>query len=214
MVFKLMDARLRFFWRLRSVGFFLVVLSALSGCNERPPQYQMIPAVLDGDMGKVRTLLDDTAHVNINWRAGGDGETALIVAAGHNKIAIAKLLLARGADPNIATDENNTPLQAAAYHGFTEMVKLLIEAGADVNAAETRYGHSPLMMAARKGHGDVVKLLLDAGADRNATTKDSRSASTLAQQNGHLELAQLLLFYQPHAETQPMEKPASTGNLQ
>jgi hypothetical protein len=48
--------------------------------------------------------------------------------------AIVKMLLARGADPNVADDRGNTPLMAAAWKCDAEVVKTLLAAKANMNA--------------------------------------------------------------------------------
>ena len=48
--------------------------------------------------------------------------------------AILKLLLARGADPNLGDENANTPLMAAAQHCDAEVVKILLGAKANMNA--------------------------------------------------------------------------------
>jgi ankyrin repeat protein len=57
--------------------------------------------------------------------------TPLIRAAecGHREIA--RLLLARGAEPNAVDAEGRTALAAAAEYGDPELVRLLLDAGAD-----------------------------------------------------------------------------------
>lgn len=175
----------------------LVLVLSVGNCGERPPQYQLIPAILDGNTAKVESLLSDTSNVDVNWQAGGHGDSALQTAAAHNRVEIVGILLRHGADPNIRTQENRTPLLTAAYHGNTEVVRLLIEAGADVNVAETRFGFTPLIHAAWKGHADIVTLLLETGADRNARISDGRSAADLAYGNGHTEVVQQLRNYWP-----------------
>ena len=195
----------------------VVAIAITPGCDlaPRPPQYQMIPAVAHGDMARVEELLNDTENVDINWRAGGTGTTALITAADFNQVAIAQLLLSRRADPNIGTDENKTPLLSAAFQGHVEMVRILIDAGADVNAAETRYGYAPLLDAASHGHVDVIRLLLDAGADREARVKDGRTAVQLAEHFGHFEAASVLRNYQAGAaddETESEQDPAKSDD--
>jgi ankyrin repeat protein len=148
----------------------------------------VIPAVIAGDEKNLKLLLDDSAHVNINWQAGGVGESALSTAASFNKIIIVELLLARGANPNVATDRNETPLQIAAYNGNVEIVRMLIEAGAKVDAADTQYGFTALASAARNGHVGVIRLLLNAGADPSRKIVDGRTPLDLAKHYGH-ELA-------------------------
>jgi uncharacterized protein len=137
----------------------------------------------------IRTLLDRGA--NVNWRVQEstwfrtvftsqwvheDGATAFWRAAQSSDLAVMNLLLAHGADPNIATNINVTPLQVAAGIGWVEgvtyewskdanveAVKLLLELGNDPNAqAET--GRTALHGAGHKGRTDVIQVLVDAGA--------------------------------------------------
>ncbi|KAJ6017996.1 hypothetical protein N7451_001375 [Penicillium sp. IBT 35674x] len=61
------------------------------------------------------------------------GRTPLTWAAASGNETVARLLLARGADPNSATKENFTPLFYAAAYGHVAVVRLLIDGGASVN---------------------------------------------------------------------------------
>lgn len=174
-----------------------IIVIAVFGCAERSPQQQMIPAVMDGDIAKVEALLNDTDHVDVNWRAGGDSTSALMTAADFDQAKVAVLLLQRGADPNLTTAEGWSPLLSAAYYGHADMVRLLLGAGARPNTAETRYGYSPLTIAASKGHTEVVRLLLDAGADRSVKARNGRDAADMARDHGHMETLEVLNSYQP-----------------
>jgi len=105
-----------------------------------------------------------------------DGATAFWRAAQSSDLAVMKLLLEHGADPNIATAINVTPLQVAAGIGWVEgvtyewskeanveTVKLLLALGNDPNAqAET--GRTALHGAGHKGSTAVIQVLVDAGA--------------------------------------------------
>ena len=106
--------------------------------------------------------------------------TALMRAAFAADLELVKLLLARGADPHIASRDNETTLMAAAgtgfIHGFNrgksaaerlEVIKLLVGLGEDVNAADN-YGITPLMVAANMGEVPIIQYLMDQGADLGA----------------------------------------------
>ena len=103
--------------------------------------------------------------------------TALMRAAFAGDLSLVKLLVANGADPHIASRDNETPLMAASGTGFIngyhrgrqaaerlEVVKLLVQLGEDVNAADS-YGITPLMVAANLGELPIVQYLVEQGAD-------------------------------------------------
>jgi ankyrin repeat protein len=168
---------------------------AVIGCVERPQQ-QLISAALRGDLARVQRLLEQP-HVDVNWQTPLTGKSALQQAAMQNQVAIVRLLLQRGANPDIATPEHQTPLQLAAYSGGTEVVQLLLEAGADPNIAETVNGYTALVSAARNGHIAVIRTLLEAGADPTVPGKDGRMAYQVARQYDHSEAEQLLRPHKP-----------------
>jgi ankyrin repeat domain-containing protein 17 len=67
----------------------------------------------------------------------------------------------------------------------------LIKAEADIEAGAS----TPLMEASQEGHLELVRYLLTQGADVNATTTTGDSALTYACENGHTDVAELLLQY-------------------
>ena len=99
-------------------------------------------------------------------------ETPLMLAALSNKLALAKLLILRGADVN---QPGWTPLHYAATKGHVEMMRLLIENNAYLDA-ESPNGTTPLMMAAHYGTAMATKLLLEEGADPRIQNKLGLSA--------------------------------------
>lgn len=119
-------------------------------------------------------LLRHEADVNKMSSAYG---TPLTKAAYANKILMAKLLIARGAD---VEGKGASPLCATGNSGSVEMAKLLIKHGAGVNT-RARNGSYPLHCAAY--HGQLAMFLLSSGANPNALTDQGFTALYLAAQS-------------------------------
>ena len=87
----------------------------------------------------------------------------------------------------------------AAEAGDWNRLSRVVALGADVNEPETwssgsSYGRTALMYAALSGRADMVATLLQAGADVTlATPQDSATALSLATDNGHDDVVELLL---------------------
>ena len=123
----------------------------------------LMQAVLYGDSGSVRFLLDSGADPNIRNEAGA---TALMWAM--DDLEKTRLLLDHGADVNARSDDSRTPLLiAAGQFGCNAVVKLLLDRGANLAVkSPVTVGYStPLAEAARVGDGAVLQLLIDRGAD-------------------------------------------------
>ena len=159
----------------------------------------------------IKTLLDHGANANgrakdntlsrtiftMQWFLEA-GATPFVRAAQSSDTELMKLLLARGADPKIPTDHNDTALTAAAGIGWVEgvtyehsvkenveAVRMLLDLGLDPNAANND-GRTPLMAAAMKGRNEVVQLLVDHGAGLDTRDKGSRDTETTVSVNaGH-----------------------------
>jgi hypothetical protein len=98
-----------------------------------------------------------------------------------------------GADVNQTDKRGYTPLGIAAYHGNVEMVRCLVtDLGADVNHADNRESHTPLMTAALRAHTNVLKVLAELGADSNLVEDGGLTASSLAAQDGLLDVVKVL----------------------
>src|SRR5262249_61258934 len=130
-----------------------------------------------GDLETVRFLLaagagaNDPPESNIRARRGPAGfRTPLMWAAHQNNVAMVRLLLERGADPNQSTYFGN-PLSHACWGDSREAAELLLARGADVNARDAVADFTPLHWAAgtESCHPQLVELLLAHDADPNAT---------------------------------------------
>ena len=137
-----------------------------------------------------RAAAGDEGSTALVDERSADGFTALHLAAFFGRLEVARLLLARGADPDVwATgDLHVQPLHSAVAGGHEQVAALLVDAGADVNAAQDG-GSTPLMGAAQNGLAATVALLLAHGADPRAYDQDILTAADLADRAGHREIA-------------------------
>lgn len=166
----------------------------------RNQDYSALPAHKEDDplpsLDLIQALLDHGANPNaqliknLPGRSGMDagdttldaGTTPLMRAARAGDAAVMRLLLAKGADPNLTTKDGNNALQFAAGVGYRdkntkgtekealEGLKILVGLGLDINRTDNR-GETALHGAADRGADTIVEYLAGQGAQLNAKTK-------------------------------------------
>jgi hypothetical protein len=121
----------------------------------------------------------------------GAGTTPFVRAAKNADVAVMRLLLENGANPNLATRNNTTALMAlvgglgrkygadlqvlpAEEKNALEAARLVLDLGADVNAANEA-GQTSLHAAAAIGANGVVRFLVERGARLDARTRQGRT---------------------------------------
>jgi ankyrin repeat protein len=154
--------------------------------------HNLIAAAKSNDANRVRTLLSQSADVNVTEP---DGSTALHWAVLRDNIEIADLLIAAGANVKAATRYTITPLSIACTNGDAAMIDRLLKVGADPNAA-TEEGQTALMTASRNGNFDAVKLLLSRGAKVNEKEGfRGQTALMWAASEGNASAAEMLIEF-------------------
>ena len=127
----------------------------------------LVQAAQRSEYTEIERLLASGADPNAR---ASDGYTALYYALpGYPRadgIAVARLLLDYGADPNLTVAYGRTTLLDMAWRGAADAAALLLEYGADPNQSN-HLGFTPLFEAARGGFLAVVDILLAAGTDLN-----------------------------------------------
>ena len=166
-------------------------------CTDNDGLTALDMAALKGHLDVVQALLPGQRAVSVNQsKLGGlvTSSKALIIAVENNRIAVAQLLLDRGADANQATADGITALYLASLSGRVEMAQVLLDRGADVGRACNHGGWTALHVASGKGYLKLVQLLLARGSPVNEVDNDDATALHMAvSQGGHLDVAQVLL---------------------
>ncbi|WP_395803588.1 ankyrin repeat domain-containing protein [Daejeonella sp.] len=140
-------------------------------------------------------IIKDALNINptIINEFSDDGFSLLYLASYFGNENITHLLLLKGANPNIPS--NNVyriyPLHIAVENKFTMIAKMLIEGGADCSFTQFS-GISPLHLAAKNGNIDLLIVLLEAGANVNIKNHDGKSPADLALENGFNEISKIL----------------------
>lgn len=154
-------------------------------------------AIQGNDLNAILALFEqEDFDVNTQGRSNW---TPLLVAVEENKPDLVKLFLCMGANPNHAECNGITPLMLAVNKGLEEVVSVLLNDYRTKVVLPKSFMHCtvsslPLHSAAAGGHSSIVKLLLDAGINPHTLLEGEpkKSASALAAENGHEELARLL----------------------
>jgi ankyrin repeat protein len=122
-----------------------------------------------------------------------DGYPPLCLAALFNRTEIAKLLLAQGADVNLAAKNISrvTPLQAAVSKENYELAVLLLKAGANPNTPQMQNA-TALHAAVYKGNLALAKLLVDNGAFTASRMYSGETPLSIAREKGYQELVDYL----------------------
>jgi ankyrin repeat protein len=156
----------------------------------------------------IKVLIDRGANVNARTRewpysrtsftsdlswVDMTGQTPFLRAALAGDTTTMRLLLAHGADPDIATFEGTTPLMAASGVNWTvaqtytespqaliDAIQICLELGADVNAVNSM-GVTAMIGAANRGSNDVIRLLYSKGARIDVVDKQGRSPARWAE---------------------------------
>jgi ankyrin repeat protein len=166
---------------------------------DRPAAFEVIKMLLDrGASVNARTKevppgrrfvtpLGDLSWVDFT------GQTPFLRAALAGDISVMRLLLDKGADPNIATFAGTTALMAAAgvnwmtgqtftesKEALMEAVQLCLDKGADVNAKNSM-GVTAVIGAANRGSDDILEFLVKKGARLDIKDKEGRTPLVWAE---------------------------------
>lgn len=114
-----------------------------------------------GRLDIVELLLDNGADINALSKNRLTA-TPLQGAAAAERLELARLLIARGANVNCRGEEGVAPLHEVAGNGQLEFAKLLLAHGANVNAKDDK-GKTPLSVAIEYKHPEIAQLIREHG---------------------------------------------------
>lgn len=128
------------------------VTNAVGG-EQKQRNRALLAAADRGDATAVDTLLPDgpVAKADVNSRSRTYGHAPLHIAAKNGHTEVVKLLLDKGADPNLENGNNTkTPLYYAVEKQHLDVVKTLRRHGGARNTEVRHYGEDPLNVSLRK----------------------------------------------------------------
>ncbi|XP_067670053.1 ankyrin repeat domain-containing protein 29-like [Haliotis asinina] len=118
-------------------------------------------ACREGNLEEVKRILD-TGRADVNSRRGV-GMTPVMAAALRRHRDVVELLVSRGADVSLVTDDGNNILHLACVRGDRETVEFVLSLdGVDVNARNNA-GQTAADVARGRGHRQLSDLLLSRG---------------------------------------------------
>lgn len=156
----------------------------------------LLEAIENGDRRAVLKILSNPRHVDLNQREPGDGETFLIKAIRAEQREIVRILLEKGADPNLraiiagrngdnSNPQGETPLQAALETDDVPTVRLLIQHGVNLQQ------HQSVLHSTTSDR--MLRLLLENGAPIDGLNEDGVTYLQVAIENGDEDIVQLLI---------------------
>ncbi|KAG9489866.1 hypothetical protein GDO78_005668 [Eleutherodactylus coqui] len=120
--------------------------------------------------------------------------TPLMMACTRKNIDVIKDLIEHAADPKLKNKDGWNSFHIACREGDPAVISYLLDAFPDIWMTESNIKRTPLHTAAMHGCHDVVQILLER-CNYEADCKDSCGVTPFmdAVQNGHLQIAELLI---------------------
>jgi ankyrin repeat protein len=126
-------------------------------------QERLLAAAADGDADTVALMLRSQADLEAR---DGHERTALLLASTYDRVPVARLLVALGADPDALDDRHDTPWLVTGVTGSVAMLEALLPADPDPTI-RNRYGGVSVIPASERGHVDYVRRVVQTDIDVN-----------------------------------------------
>ncbi len=171
-----------------------VLRAALDPAEIGDPDATLLRAARAGDADQVARALRAGARIEVRDDLR---RTSLLLAAAHDHVDVARVLVAMGADPDSLDHQHDTPWLVTGVTGSVPMLEALLPADPDL-AIVNRYGGVSLIPASERGHVAYVRRVLKTGIDVNHVNRLGWTALLEAVILGdggrdHQEIVRLLL---------------------
>lgn len=180
-----------------SSGLFLIAYSGLDKAFEKAVElkksFSFHEAIICSKIEIVKNYLNKSDS-DLKNTYSSDGFTPLSLAGFFNQTEIAKLLIEKGADPNLSA---TNPSKVNALHSAVakenyELCEILIKKGANVNAVQMQ-NVTALHSAVHRGNLDLVKLLIENEALIEMKMDNGDTALIIAEREGHKSIKEYIL---------------------
>ena len=153
-------------------------------------------AAYNGEIEKVKALIESGADVNAWSNLGLGNHTPLMFAVYKGHFEVAKILIEAGADVNAVHSPDHTVLYHAleSYQLSAEVIQLLVDSGVNMNPNPLFWAVQSLNTAGERSEiPKVMYILIDAGADVNERDKTGLTVLMVAALTGSTEVVDFLL---------------------
>lgn len=137
--------------------------AALTNPVVADPNGDLLDAATRGDADRVSLAL--RARADLETRDGNE-RTPLLLAVTDDRLDVARLLVALGADPDALDDRHDTPWLVTGVTGSVAMADVLLTARPDLTI-RNRFGGVSIIPASERGHVEYVRRVVQTGIDVN-----------------------------------------------
>ena len=133
------------------------------GAQERAVDRRLLRSAVEGDADGVALAIRAGARLEAR---DSDRRTPLLHAVTHDRLAVARVLVALGADPDAVDAQHDTPWLVTGVTGSVAMAEILLPSHPDLTI-RNRYGGVSVIPASERGHVDYVRRVVRTGIDVN-----------------------------------------------
>jgi len=172
---------------------------------------------------KGRTALfevDNNHEETVNWlvrndvlieRRDNSGDTPLLYAATHGKVALLQALIKANASIDVEDVRGFSAVMLAAAHGQVLILDALIEAGAIIKSKHVSSGETAAILAAKNNHVDALELLIFSKADITSCAKNGDTALLAAAKKDNEAVVNLLVKHYVEKNTDVVDELAKAS---